>query len=184
MRIVGGSLGGRRLKAPAGRATRPTPERVREALFSILGPPPMGARVLDAFGGAGSLGLEGLSRGAGELVVVDSSRDAIRCIRDNVKTLGVGKATRIHQGDSLRVIAKLTGVFDWIFVDPPYGSDLAARLLELLASSAVVGPETVIVVEHDRRNVPAADFGSLRRTDRRRYGDTELSFYRRTASTS
>lgn len=178
MRIVGGSLGGRRLKAPAGRNTRPTPERVREALFSILGPPPAAARVLDAFGGSGSLGLEALSRGASELVVIDNAREAIRCIRDNVSALEVGEATRIHQGDTLRVAAKLSGVFDWIFVDPPYGGDLAGRLLEFLATSALIGPDSVVIVEHDRRNAPAGGYGSLRRTDHRRYGDTELSLYR------
>jgi len=179
MRIVGGSLGGRRLKAPAGQHTRPTPERVREALFSILGPPVDGARVLDPFAGAGSLGLEALSRGAAELVLVDNARTAIRCIRDNVTALGVEEATRIHQGDALRTVAKLQGEFDWIFLDPPYRTDLAVRMLELLGESALVSADGVVVVEHDRRQAPGDAYGSLRRTDHRRYGDTELSFYRR-----
>ncbi len=178
MRIVGGSLGGRRLKAPAGQHTRPTSDRVREALFNILGPPPPGARVLDPFAGAGSLGLEALSRGASELIAIDSARTAIRCIRDNVASLGVDAATRVHQGDALRIVAKLSGPFHWIFVDPPYRTDLAAAMLEALGASDLVADDGVVVVEHDRRDAPGEAYGCLKRTDLRRYGDTELSFYR------
>lgn len=179
MRIVGGALGGRRLKAPAGAQTRPTSDRVREALFSILGAPVGGARVLDVFGGAGTLGLESLSRGATEAVFIDNARAAVRCIRDNASNLGVEDATRVHQGDALRVLPRLTGQFDWVFVDPPYRSDLAGRVLDWLGSSELVATGGCVVVEHDRRDAPAGGYGCLQRTDHRRYGDTELSFYRR-----
>jgi 16S rRNA (guanine966-N2)-methyltransferase len=193
MRIIGGSLGGRRLKAPPGSTTRPTSDRVREAIFNILGPPPPHARVLDLFAGAGSLGLEALSRGAAHAEFVDHSRAAARCVRQNARALGVDSRCRVHCQDALALLRRwcdsglppepATGPhpeprFDWVFVDPPYQGDLAARALELLGQRDLIGPGAVVVVEHDRRHVPANTCGSLVRTDHRRYGDTEVSFYR------
>jgi len=179
---VGGSLGGRRLKAPAGRSTRPTAERVREAVFSILGPPDDAAVVLDLFAGAGALGLESLSRGARRAVFVDSSRAAVRVLRENIASLDVADATSVHCADVSRALARIAGPFGWIFVDPPYASDLASTCLETLGAGRLVGREGVVIVEHDRRNAPDSEHGCLVRTDRRRYGDTEVSFYQRTRS--
>jgi 16S rRNA (guanine(966)-N(2))-methyltransferase RsmD len=175
-------MGGRRLKAPAGRATRPTSERVREAVFSILGPPPDDAVVLDLFAGAGALGLEALSRGAEHAVFADSSRAAIKVLRDNIASLDVRGATRVHPTDALRALSKLPGPFHWIFIDPPYATDLASRALEHLGGTEQLAEDGVIVVEHDRRNAPEPGHGCLVRTDCRRYGDTEVSFYQRTRS--
>lgn len=175
-------MGGRRLKAPAGRGTRPTAERVREAVFSILGPPPDGALVLDMFAGAGALGLEALSRGARRAVFVDSSRAAVKVLRDNIASLGVREATEVHPTDALRALARLRGPFDWVFIDPPYATDLASSALAALGASELVADDGVVVVEHDRRNAPEPEHGSLVRHDCRRYGDTEVSFYQRTRS--
>jgi 16S rRNA (guanine(966)-N(2))-methyltransferase RsmD len=193
MRIIGGSLGGRRLKAPPGSTTRPTSDRVREAIFNILGPPPPHARVLDLFAGAGSLGLEALSRGAARAEFVDHSQAAARCVRQNARALGVDERCRVHCQDALALLRRWCESaprrqpaaspgeplrFDWGFVDPPYQGDLAARALEILGQGELIGPGAVVVVEHDRRHVPANTYGSLVRTDHRRYGDTEVSFYR------
>lgn len=191
MRIIAGTVGGRRLVAPKGASTRPTTDRVREALFSILGAPPAGTRVLDLFAGAGSLGFEALSRGAASARFVDSARSAIRCLRQNADALGFADRSEICAGDVSRELehlerrAKRAGSadeaprFDWVFADPPYATELASTVLELLSCSALLSPSAVVVVEHDRRKVPNTAYGSLRRVDERRYGDTELSFYRR-----
>ncbi len=179
MRIIAGALGGRRLRAPAGAATRPTSDRVREALFSILGPPPEGARVLDLCAGAGGLGLEALSRGAAAAVFVDHDRKAIDALQANVATLGLQDRSQVHRGDVGSVLRRLNGKFHWIFADPPYRSGLAEPLLADLGDGRLLADGAVVVVEHDRRSPPADRHGCLVRTDLRRYGDTEVSFFRR-----
>lgn len=177
MRIIAGTLGGRRLRAPPGHDTRPTSDRVREALFNILAPPPPDAAVLDLFAGSGALGFEALSRGASRCVAVDASRAVTRILRENAAALGVGDATEVHCGDALRLLPRLCGPFQWVFVDPPYASELAERALAALGRGELLGPGAVVVVEHDRRRAPPETVDRMVRTDRRRYGDTELSFY-------
>lgn len=190
LRIIGGALGGRRLAAPPGAITRPTADRVREALFNILGPPEPGLRALDVCAGAGALGLEALSRGAAEAWFVERAPAALRCLHGNISMLGVNPACRVVRGDAVAVLRRwdaaqgdLSGAdpglrFGWIFLDPPYQSDLAARLLAVLGAGRLLAPDACVVVEHDRRNPPDPDQGCLVRTDHRRYGDTELSLYR------
>ena len=174
-------MGGRRLRAPRGDTTRPTAERVREALFSILGPPPEAARVLDLFAGAGSLGLEALSRGAEFALFIDTSRPAVRNLRDNIDILGLAAASQVQCGDARKLLVRLPRdlEYHWIFIDPPYSSDLATEVLDLLGRGDLLSSDVVVVVEHDRRNEPHFNYGCLVRTDHRRYGDTEISFYRR-----
>jgi 16S rRNA (guanine966-N2)-methyltransferase len=179
MRIIAGTLGGRRLKAPPGDATRPTADRVREALFSILGPPPAGARVLDLCAGAGGLGLEALSRGAAGAVFVDSDRRALAALRANLAALGLEGTSQVHAGDARTVLRRLAGTFHWVFADPPYRSGLADLLVDDLSDGRLLGAGAVVVIEHDRRLPPAERHGCLVRTDLRRYGDSELSFFRR-----
>jgi 16S rRNA (guanine(966)-N(2))-methyltransferase RsmD len=152
---------------------------VREALFSILGPPPEGGQVLDLFAGAGTLGLEALSRGAGRAVFIDVSRQACRYIRNNARTLGLEDASEVHCGDVRRILPRLAGRFDWVFVDPPYATDLAEQTLELLGSGTQLSDVAIVVAEHDRRRQPADEYGCLVKADRRRYGDTELTFFSR-----
>lgn len=189
MRVIGGALGGRRISAPPGAATRPTAEKVREALFSILGPPEPDMRVLDAFAGAGTLGLEAMSRGAAEVWFVERAPAALRCLRGNIEALGLGGACRVLRGDAVALARRWeaaaarggdhgAGRFGWVFVDPPYRGDLAARLLAILGTGRLLAPGARVVVEHDRRNSPDLGHGCLIRTDHRRYGDTELSLYR------
>jgi 16S rRNA (guanine(966)-N(2))-methyltransferase RsmD len=184
VRIVAGSLGGRVLRAPPGAATRPTSERVREALFSILGPPVADSLVLDLFAGSGALGLEALSRGAGRAVFVDKARPAADILRRNLAELGVAARAEVVVGDALAFIAQDArgargdrGPYRWVFIDPPYRTDLAVRALEALPRAALTS-DAVVVVEHDRRNSPAEAHGDLLRTDSRRYGDTCLSLFR------
>jgi 16S rRNA (guanine966-N2)-methyltransferase len=178
MRIVGGSLGGRVIRAPAGAATRPTSEKVRQAIFNIL-PELSGAHVLDLFAGSGGLGIEALSRGAAHATFVDTAKPALAAVRANLDTLGVADRASVVAGDAVAAASRQQPAQPWrvVFIDPPYRSDLAVR-----AASAIPGahlaPEAVIVIEHDRRNAPPDALGSLLRTDERHYGDTLVSFYR------
>lgn len=195
MRIVAGELGGRVLHAPHGDATRPTSEKVREALFSILGPPSPGDLVLDLFAGAGGLGLEAISRGAAHATFVDAARPALEALRANIRALGVAARSTVVSGDATRLVTSLrppprtaaaasetphtssASTWRWIFIDPPYRSDLAVRAAAAIPAD-VMSEDTAVVIEHDRRNAPPEQLGSLLRTDQRRYGDTFLSIYR------
>lgn len=176
MRIVGGSLGGRVLRAPPGAATRPTSEKVREALFNILGPVD-GAHVLDLFAGSGALGLEALSRGAAHATFVDAGKPALAAVRANLQALGLAARATVLPLDAVAAARQVPPV-PWrlVFVDPPYRSDLAARAV-LALPAAALAPDAVVVIEHDRRGAPPDALGSLLRTDQRRYGDTLISFY-------
>jgi 16S rRNA (guanine966-N2)-methyltransferase len=173
VRIVAGSYKGRRLHAPTGTRTRPTADRVREALFSILGPLG-GERVLDLFAGSGALGLEALSRGAGEAVFVDSDPRAVAAIRRNLDAIGA-EAT-VQRRD---VLAYLRGAserpFDLVFVDPPYSSasELAGPLSERLP--AFLSKDARIVSESDKRNPLEL---TLPLMDERVYGDTRIAIHR------
>lgn len=181
MRIVGGSLSGRVLRAPAGSATRPTSEKVREALFNILGNrlgSLEGANVLDLFCGSGALGIEALSRGAAHATFVDSGKAALAATRANLAELGVVERALVVGGDAVAHVPKLVPPGPWklVFVDPPYKSDLASRAVLALPVANLI-PGGTIVIEHDRHNAPPDALGSLLRTDQRRYGDTLISFY-------
>jgi 16S rRNA (guanine(966)-N(2))-methyltransferase RsmD len=181
MRVIAGSARGRRLAAPPGSDTRPTADRVREALFSILGPPPASAVVLDLFAGAGTLGIEALSRGAERAVFADHARAAARVLRKNLDELGLAGRAEVHVGDATRFAQRLGREgrsFSWIFLDPPYAAGLADAALAAIAAGRLLAPDGTLVVEHDRRASPQAEHGLLIKADCRRYGDTELTFYR------
>jgi 16S rRNA (guanine966-N2)-methyltransferase len=182
MRIIGGRVGGRTLKAPKGDGTRPTSDKVRQAIFNILvarAEPP--ARVLDLYAGSGALGLEALSRGAGAAMFVDADGDACDLVRANGDALGL-------RGDikCMPVVRWLVkeagGKFGWIFLDPPYESHQTGELgkaLELIADKALLDSDGVLVAEHEWRHAPEDHYGPLALFDRRRYGQTAVSFYRR-----
>lgn len=175
MRVIGGRLGGQPLVAPRGRRTRPTPERVREALFSILATVD-GLRVLDLYAGSGALGIEAVSRGAAELTLVDSGRGAVDAITRNLRSLGVEAEVRRQTAASfLQHAPDEQRQYDLVFLDPPYseaprlGPSLSVALVPLLSSRARV------ISESDRRAPLALELaGTL---DERRYGDTLIRIY-------
>jgi 16S rRNA (guanine(966)-N(2))-methyltransferase RsmD len=178
VRIVGGELSGRRLRAPRGAATRPTADRVKEAIFNILGAPPEGARALDLYAGSGALGLEALSRGCQEAVLVERAAPALDALRANVEALGATSRVRVLREDAVRAVARLERAgerFQWIFIDPPYAGGEMARAL--VAVGSVCATDGTVVAEHDVRNQPDVSVGALARRDHRRYGDTCVSFY-------
>lgn len=174
MRVVAGELRGRRLEAPRDSGTRPTADRVREALFSILGDV-SGTRVLDLYAGSGALGIEALSRGAAQAVFVDSSRAAVNAIRSNLADLGIEAA--VHRRDALDWIANPPSgaPFDLVFADPPYDSAVraASGLVERLPN--VLTEEAVIVTESSKRAPLELPFPLLRE---RSYGDTRIAVHR------
>ncbi|RFP05071.1 16S rRNA (guanine(966)-N(2))-methyltransferase RsmD [Komagataeibacter xylinus] len=155
MRIIAGDCRGRTLHAPQGQATRPTADRVRQALFDTLAHAPWaetdclrGARVLDGFAGTGALGLEALSRGAACAVFVEQNRAALRALRENVATCGMGDRAVIRAMDMLRLPARgAAGPVDLVFLDPPYNQDLPVRALAVLERGGWLHPETLVVVE-------------------------------------
>jgi 16S rRNA (guanine966-N2)-methyltransferase len=173
VRIVAGTFKGRRLQAPRGVHTRPTADRVREALFSILGPLG-GERVLDLYAGSGALGIEALSRGAAGAVFVDSDARAAAAIRRNLDEIGIDAP--VHRRDALAYLrAAKEGPFDLVFLDPPYSSasELAGQLSELLP--AVLSKDPRIVSESDKRTPLEL---TLPLVDERVYGDTRIAIHR------
>jgi len=175
MRIVAGRHKGRRLRTPAGAGTRPTADRVREALFSILGSVE-GMRVLDLYAGSGALGLEALSRGAEAATFVDSARPALTAIRDNLDATGEeGEVVAADALSWLRTVSGRDPRFDLVFCDPPY--DAAARVAERLGEllPGVASPQALIVTESSKRNPLLLD---LPLADERTYGDTRIAIHR------
>ena len=172
MRVIAGQYKGRRLSTPAGRSTRPTADRVREALFSILGPLD-GERVLDLYAGSGALGIEALSRGASEAVFVDSDPRAIAAIRHNLEAIKADAP--VHRRDALAYLRDASDrPYDLVFLDPPYSSalELAGPLSERLP--AVLSKDARIVSESDKRHPLTL---SLPLTDERIYGDTRIAIH-------
>lgn len=178
MRVIAGRYGGRRLSAPRGSTTRPTSDRVREALFSMLGD--VGdAVVLDLFAGTGALGIEALSRGAERALFVERDPRALEALRANLSHLGVGaQQAEVRAGDALAALrtARARGeTYDLVFVDPPYGR--ARELGETLTGvlPALLAPDARVVVEADRRT--PAELG-LPVVGERSYGDTTITIHR------
>ena len=175
MRVVAGRHRGRQLKAPAGRGTRPTADRVREALFSILGAAATdGARVLDLYAGSGALGIEALSRGAAAVTFVERDRGAAEAIRANLAALA--EEQPVITSDAARWLRESArgATFDLVLVDPPY--DSAAALGEMLSEllPPVLAAEALIVTESDKRNPLTL---ALPLATERTYGDTRIAVH-------
>jgi 16S rRNA (guanine966-N2)-methyltransferase len=173
--VIAGEWGGRRLQAPPGDATRPTSDRVREALFSVLGERVAGARVLDLFAGSGALGIEALSRGAAAATFVDSAPAALKALRANLEALGA--EAEVRKQDAGRFLAGASAAerqYDLVLLDPPYR--LAGRLGGELSAilPAVLAPEGLVIAESDRREPLDLDLPLL---DERRYGDTLIRIH-------
>lgn len=175
MRVIAGRWGGRRLRAPRGAATRPTSDRVREALFSVLGERVTGARVLDLFAGSGALGIEALSRGAAQATFVDSAPAALKALDANLAALGI--TAEVRRQDAVRHLVGASAAarqYDLVFLDPPYR--LAGRLGGELSRTlpAVLAPGAAVIAESDRRRPLQLD---LPLHDERRYGDTLIRIH-------
>ncbi len=180
MRIIAGVLKGRVLAPVQGR-TRPTAARVREAIFNILGAAVAEARVLDLFAGTGALGIEALSRGAATAVFVEEQPAALKGLRRNLETLGLAACSQVLPlpvAAALRQLAARGEPFDLVFLDPPYGGEVAAATLIALATSPLLLPQAWVVAEHSRRESLPEVIGGLAQQTLRRYGDTRVAIYR------
>ena len=181
MRVIAGIAKGRRLKAPAGRKVRPTADRVKEALFSVLEDRVKGSRVLDLYAGAGGLGIEAISRGAAKAVMVESSPAALAAIAANLGITGFSERARVIKGRAeaaVRSILEKGSSFDLIFMDPPYkisGSELE-RIFDSLIKRDLVTSRSLLILESSSRK-PPQDFAGFVIKSLRVYGDTSLIFY-------
>lgn len=185
MRIIAGDHRGRRLTAPKGMATRPTTDRVRESLMSMIHSARDGfddAVVLDAFAGSGALGLEVLSRGARRCVFCELDRNALAALESNISALGVADATRVLKGDVLKRPPQTMGPYDLVFFDPPYALDPGEvlRLLDTLRKAGALTDDVLISYEHgsasDERLDVLLETSPFRSQGRRRWRDTSIDF--------
>jgi 16S rRNA (guanine966-N2)-methyltransferase len=180
MRISAGEHRGRRLQSVKGRATRPTSDLLRQAVFNVLGDRIDGARVLDLCAGTGSVGLEALSRGAATATFVEQDRRAVTTLRSNLGRLGLTSRARVIASDVLMALRRIEAAgesFDCIFVDPPYAGDLAVRCIEMLADGTVLSDNGALVTQAFYKTPLPEQAGILRRTWRRRYGESSLAVY-------
>lgn len=182
MRITGGRVKGRVLAAPKGLDIRPTTDRVREAIFSIIGQDLSGLNVLDLFAGTGSLGLEALSRGAGHALFIDHSQESIHLIRKNLARCGFQHAGAVLKKNLAKGIPRghpllAAHNFDLVFLDPPYGKGLVPAVLGEFSERDMIPANLRVVAETPKNDILPASFGSLRMVDTRAYGDTRISIY-------
>ncbi len=182
MRVIAGTARGTRLAAPRGMATRPTADRVREALFNIIQSryDLEGATVLDLCAGTGGLGIEALSRGAATCCFVEKDREAQKCLRRNLETTRLTGRALLLEMDLFRALPWLAAQgrrFSLVFFDPPYAAGLYGAVLRELSSRELLEPEGVVIAESSTRTVLPEREGDLVRRDRRIYGDTALEWY-------
>ena len=182
MRVITGTARGRRLKEPQGMDIRPTTDKVKESMFSILQFDIEGRRVLDLFGGTGQLGIEALSRGAERCTFVDARREAAALIRENLKATGLEKAGRVVQGDAISFLSGCRERFGVIFLDPPYQTQLLEQTLELVSKIDILSEHGIMICESpaERELPPLAP--PYEKGREYRYGRIKLTVYRRQGS--
>jgi len=162
MRIIGGELRGRKIKSPKGRLVRPTLDRVREAIFDIIGNRVVGATILDLFAGTGSFGLEALSRGAKEVTFCEKAQAIRAVLEENISSLGYSNKCNIAKGDALKI--RIKNNYDVIFADPPYEKNLIYKVLKIYRNKA-----KLLILEHSKREI-------IEEGTSRRFGDTIITF--------
>jgi len=179
MRIIGGTLKGKRLSSLRGNHIRPTADRLRESIFNILSGRIAGASVLDLFSGTGAFGIEALSRGAAFAVLIDKYRNAVRLIEKNVRACALEKKAKIIQWDitrNLKCLGAFKQIFELVFMDPPYGQMTLAKTLKNLDRSDSLNQGALLVIEHSMLEQLDFETGRFSVTDQRKYGKTLVSF--------
>jgi 16S rRNA (guanine966-N2)-methyltransferase len=179
MRIISGTLKGKKLRSLRGQAIRPTSDRVKESIFNILGQEVDGKYVLDLFAGTGNLGIEALSRGATRTVFVEKERSAIDLIKKNLSHCGFEDRVHIMTGEverAIRLLHRKGEVFDFIFMDPPYRRGLVQKTLGILQAQPLHHENSILVIEHDRREPLSESMEEWVLLRKRRFGDTVVSF--------
>jgi 16S rRNA (guanine966-N2)-methyltransferase len=187
MRVIAGIYRSRILKSLKGLALRPTSDRLRETLFNVLGPGISGSRFLDVFAGTGAVGIEALSRGATHVAFIENHPLAAALIRKNLASLKIASVATVICADALRALESVaTRVnagappYDYVFIDPPWDATAEySRAMQFLASSTLVAPDGIVIVEHRQSFSLPESFEALKRVRLLRQGDAALSFYRR-----
>jgi len=181
LRVISGTARGRSLKPVPGMGTRPTTDKVKEALFSMIGPYFDGGCVLDLFAGTGGLGIEALSRGAEQAIFVDKDPKAVEVVKHNVQAAGVAEQSEVYRNDAKRAIKALTKrdiSFELIFLDPPYRLKDADELLEGMWNDGLISEDATIVVEHDSKHEYPEEIGPLYVWKKTEYGEIGITVYR------
>jgi len=181
VRVISGSARGRSLKAVPGMGTRPTTDKVKEAIFSMIGPYFDGGYVLDLFAGTGGLGIEALSRGAERAIFVDMDPKSIDVIKQNLKTAKLESQAEVYRNDAMRAIKALekrAKGFDLIFLDPPYKMTNVDEMMLDLAERGLVQEDATVMVEHDASHVYPERVGDFRQIRVANYGETTVTIYR------
>lgn len=180
MRVISGKAKGRRLFTIPGEATRPTTDRVKEAVFSLLGPNLQDAKVLDLFAGSGALGIEAISRGAAAAVFVDNSSRAVKVIKKNVESCGFQEEATTYRLNAQQALNKMKAegrVFDLIFLDPPYNISNYDEIIQKIQDNGLLEKDARIVVEHDYKLSLPSEIGMLSLIKDNKYGDIRISIY-------
>jgi 16S rRNA (guanine966-N2)-methyltransferase len=180
MRVIAGKSRGRTLKAVAGINTRPTTDKVKEAIFSMIGPHFDQERVLDLFAGTGGLGIEALSRGARQAVFIDIESKSIDVIKQNLQSTGFAGQSEIYRTDavrSLKALKKRGVAFDLVFLDPPYRLHIIPQLVTTLSAENLLTDGAIIVCEHDRTVVLPEIIDKVAFWKSAQYGDTHITVY-------
>jgi 16S rRNA (guanine966-N2)-methyltransferase len=184
MRVIAGIHKGRKLKAVSGKSTRPTADKVKEAVFQVIGPFFNGGKVLDLFAGSGSLGIEALSRGMDFAVFIDQQAKAIHTIYDNLKSLSIADQAEVYRNDAFRALQALSKrkiEFDLILLDPPYKKVALEKLLYEIKKHELLGENGVVVCEHDISLDLPQQIGNCRILKHSNYGDaTSVTIYQKT----
>jgi 16S rRNA (guanine966-N2)-methyltransferase len=180
MRVVSGSCKGRVLKAVPGMTTRPTTDKVKEAIFNMIGPYFTGGVGLDLFGGSGGLGIEALSRGFDKMIFVDRDGKAIQTIKDNLAVCHLEDRAEVYRNDAeraLKAVKKREMVFDLILLDPPYKAQKLETLIKTIDEQQLLSKKGIIVAEHDNEANLPDQIGSFLKVKFEVYGITAISIY-------
>ena len=180
MRVITGTARGRRLLEPEGMDTRPTTDRVKEGIFSSIQFEIEGRRVLDLFGGTGQMGIEALSRGAAHCTFLDLRKEAVGVIRENLKRTGFAEDAAVVQGDYLAFLTRCKEKFDLIFLDPPYGTGMLEKAMEIITEIDIVSENGIIVCESPAESVLPEGTAPYEKGREYRYGKIKITLYRRT----
>jgi 16S rRNA (guanine966-N2)-methyltransferase len=177
MRIISGEHKGKRLVAGKKSKLRPTSDRVKESIFNVLREEVVGKRILDLFAGAGSLGIEALSRGAESVTFVDASFLSINVLKKNLKNLDLEDKSIVLRLDGLRALRKLEVSFHMIFADPPYLKGFAQKIIDSVAQSEVLEENGILILEHHKKESFDSPQDKLFILKQKRFGDTVISFF-------
>ena len=177
MRVVSGNYGGRPLKTLAGKTTRPTTDKVKGAIFNMIGPYFEGGRVLDLFAGSGSLAIEAISRGMDHAILVEKDRAAQQVILENIKMTKESEKFQLSKMSAERVLSNLSETFDLVLLDPPYAKEQIVENLELLQEKKRLTENVIVVCETDKEVELPDQIGKLELTRQKTYGISKISIY-------